>query len=156
MLPRLVTMALAAALVPAAASAEVAWKLTSKNAGAYLFAMPTEPESDTLFWALCGKGGSIELGIGGDADVGKGEGEAVKVTLKSGTSTATVVGQSRKSANFQMTGTSELRTKVARDHAVFKVLAAGQPIRASGSIKPVTWQVKGLKPLVARFLQRCK
>jgi len=138
----MVISALAAALVPAAASAEVAWRLTNKNARVYIFAMPTEPESDTLFWALCGKGGSIELGIGGDADVGKGEREAVKVALKSGIATTTLVGQSHKSANFQLTGTIELRTKVTRDHAVFKVLAAGQPITASGSIKPMTWQVK--------------
>ena len=122
----------------------------------YLFALPTASESDTLFWALCNGGGAIELGIGGDADVGKGDGEAVKITLKSGTASATVAGKSRQSANFQMTGTSELRTKVARTNDVFKVLSTGQPIKVSGSIKPMTWQVKGLKAVVAAFLQLCK
>ena len=149
-------LALAVMLAPAAAAAEVAWKLTQKEGRPYLFAMPTEPEADTLFWALCGKGGAIALGLGGDADVGKGEGEPVAITLKSGGATASIAGRSRKSGNFQMTGTHELRASVRRDHAVFKVLATGEPIVASGSMKAMTWQVKGLKAMVGNFLKACR
>jgi hypothetical protein len=149
-------LAVTVVLMPAAGSAAVAWKLTKKDGRPYLFALPAEAEADTLFWALCRSSSAIDIGIGGDADVGKGGGEAVKIVLKSGSATATVVGQSRNSANFQMTGTSELRTKVARTHDLFKVLATGRPIAVSGSIKPMTLQVGGLKAMVAAFLTRCK
>jgi hypothetical protein len=55
-----------------------------------------------------------------------------------------------------MTGTHELRGRIDRGHGVFKVLSAGQPIAVSGAIKAMTWQVKGLKPMVAAFLKACQ
>ena len=147
----------AMALAPAVASADVAWTLGKKQGRPFLQAMSTEAESDTEFWALCGAGGAIEIGVGADTNVGEGKGEPVTLTLASGPTRATLSGQSRNSANFQMTAGTELRAKITRGDAVFKVLAAGQPITASGSIKmTVTWAVKGLKPKVAAFLKACQ
>jgi uncharacterized Zn-binding protein involved in type VI secretion len=122
----------------------------------YLFGMPSISESDTIFWARCAGNRAIDIGIGGNNDVGKGKGEAVSITLKSGSVSVKVDGQSRKSENFEMTGTSELRTKVSSGHDVFKVLATGKPIAVSGSMKAETWPVKGLRGKVAAFLKSCK
>jgi hypothetical protein len=78
------------------------------------------------------------------------------IALRSGNAAASVKGRSRRSGNFQMTGTHELRGRIDRGHGVFKVLSAGQPIAVSGAIKAMTWQVKGLKPMVAAFLKACQ
>ncbi|HZQ11589.1 MAG TPA: hypothetical protein VFB31_02135 [Pseudolabrys sp.] len=151
-----IVIAAALALAPAMASAEVQWRLLKQHGQPYLQGMPDESESDNEFWALCRAGGAIEVGIGADSNVGKGEGEPVSVTLTSAGARATVNGRSRKSMNFEMTAGTELQTQVSRDDALFKVLAAGQPITVAGSIKTATWPAKGLKAKVAAFLAACK
>jgi len=143
-------------LAPAPAAAELQWQYRTQQGRPYLQAMPSEPEGDTEFWASCRSATAIEVGIGANTTVGEGKGETVSLTLTSGGVSATVSGQSRNSANFQMTVGTELRTTVSRGHALFKVLATGQPITASGSIKKVTWPVKGLKTKLAAFLAACK
>ena len=94
--------------------------------------------------------------MGADSNVGEGKGEPVTLTLLSGPARAALAGASRNSANFQMTAGTELRAKISRKHDVFQVLASGEPIAVSGSIKPATWPVKALKAKVAAFLQACK
>jgi hypothetical protein len=143
-------------LAPAVAAADIEWQLTKKQGRPYLQAMSTEPESDTEFWALCGTGGAIDIGAGAASNVGEGQGEPVSLTLSGGQAQVSLAGQSRNSANFQMTAGTELRARVTRDHAVFKVLAGDQPIKVTGRIEPVTWPVKGRKAKVAAFLAACK
>jgi hypothetical protein len=151
-----IVASLAVVLAPALASADVVWQLTKKQGQPYLQGMPNVTESDTQFWALCGAGGAIEIGVGADSNVGEGNGEAVTLTLIGGPARAALSGVSRNSANFQMTAGTELRAKISRGHDVFRVLAAGEPIAVSGSIKTATWPVRGLKAKVAAFLQACK
>ncbi len=146
----------AVAFAQAAAAANIDWRLDKDKGRPYLFGMPAVSESDTIFWVRCAGKQAIELGIGGNNDVGKGKGEAVSITLKSGGASTTIAGRSRKSANFEMTGTSELRAKVSSGHDVFKVLATGKPIAVSGSIEAETWPVKNLKSKVAAFLRSCR
>jgi hypothetical protein len=145
----------AIALVPAAASAEVLWRFTREHGRPLLQAMSDEPEADTEFWARCRSGGAIDMGIGADTSIGKGEGEPVTLTLASAGTQATVAGQSRNSANFQMTAGAELRATIAHGHALFKVLATDKPIVVSGASKPITLPAKGRKAKVAAFLQAC-
>jgi hypothetical protein len=147
---------IAVAFAQAAAAANIDWGLDKQKGRPYLFGMPAISESDTIFWARCAGKQAIDLGIGGNNDVGKGKGEAVSITLKSGAVSTTIAGRSRKSANVEMTGTSELRAKVSAGHDVFKVLATGKPIAVSGSIEAETWPVKGLQSKVAAFLKSCK
>lgn len=143
-------------LAPAAASADVVWQLTKKQGRPFLQGASSEPETDKEFWAHCAAAGAIEIGVGAESNVGKGDGEAVTLTLLSGGTRAVLAGHSRKSADFQMTAGTELRAKVSSNDAVFTVLATDKPITVSGSIKTVTWPVKGLKTKVAAFLQACK
>jgi len=153
-----VLLGLTALLAPAAAAsaAPVEWRLLKQEGRPYLQGMPAETESDTEFWALCRRGGKIEIGVGANSMVGKGEGETVSLTLASGSARAHLRGKSRNSVNFQMTAGTELRAEVSRDDALFKVLATGKPITVSGSIKRDIWAVKGLSAKLAAFLRACR
>ena len=143
-------------LLPIAASAEIGWQVSKKQGRAYLQASSGEVEVDKEFWAHCRADGSIEVGVGANTSVGEGNGEPVTVTFASAGTMTTLAGNSRKSADFQMTTGTELRTKITRDDTLFKVLTAEKSIAVSGSIKSATWPVTGLKAKVAAFLQACK
>jgi hypothetical protein len=142
-------------LVPAAASAEVLWQFTKQQGRPFLQAMSDESESDTEFWARC-RAGAIDIGIGADTNVGTGEGEPVTLTLANAGTAASIAGKSQRSANFQMTAGTELRASIARDHALFKVLATDKPVVVKGASRPLTLLAKGRKAKVAAFLQACK
>ena len=155
---RFAALTLAAALAwPDAASAEVEWALRKEKGRAFLQGMHNVSEVDYEFWAHCRADGDIDVGMGAESHVGKGKGEKVELTLTSARQSAKVVGVSRESVNVEMTGGIELQARVKRDDPLFAVLAAGQPIRVTGSTrKPLKWNVKGLKPKVSAFLQACR
>jgi hypothetical protein len=142
-------------LWPGVAAAEVEWSLSKKAGRAYLLGFSSEHEADSEFWAHCQADGSIQIGVGADSHVGKGKGDAVTLTLRSGGASARLAGASRDSVNAEMTGGTELRAKIARTDPVFAVFAAGKPIVVTGSIKRVTWEIKGLKAKAAAFLKAC-
>jgi hypothetical protein len=149
-------LCVAIVLVHATASAEVLWQFTKEHGRPLLQAMPDEPESDKVFWALCRAGGAIDIGIGADTTVGTGEGEPVTLTFAGAGMGATVAGMSGNSANFQMTAGTKLRASISRDHALFRVLATDKPIAVSGASKPMILLAKGRKAKVAAFLKACK
>ena len=155
---RLAALTLAVALAwPGAASAEVEWALRKEKGRAFLQGMQNVSEVDYEFWAHCRADGDIDVGMGAESHIGKGKGEKVELTLSSAEHSAKVVGVSRESVNVEMTGGIELQGRVKRDDPLFAVLATGQPIRVTGSIKkPLKWNVKGLKPKVSAFLQACR
>jgi hypothetical protein len=140
----------------AASAAEVVWTLSKKNGRAYLTGMLNESEVDHEFWAHCRADGAIDVGAAAESHVGKGGGEAVTLKLARALKSATLTGVSRQSDNFQMTGGVELRATVSREHPVFAVLSAGSRIQVTGPIKPLTWEIKGLKQKLAAFLKACK
>ena len=143
-------------LWPAAASAEVVWTLTKKDGRSYLEGFSSETEADSEFWAHCQADGSIQIGVGADSHVGKGKGEAVRLTLVSGGVAAKLAGVSKESINVEMTSGMELRAKIARTDPVFAVFATGKPIAVSGSLeRRATWKVKGLKAKAEAFLKAC-
>jgi hypothetical protein len=139
-----------------AAAADLEWKLSNKDGRLFLAGMPKESEVDNELWLHCRSDGAIDLGAGAESHVGRGNGEAVTLRLAAGFRRATLTGVSRESANYQMTSGVELRAVVTGAHPLFKVLANGKPIKVSGSIKPITWPVNGLKALAATFLKECK
>ncbi len=158
-MPRLATILLALVIagLPAAAFAEVVvWTLSKPQGRPYLVGMVNESEVDFELWARCRADGAIDIGIGAESHVGKGKGEPVSLTLISGGRTVKISGVSRESANVEMTGGIELRAKVMPDDRLFAVLRTGQPIAVTGPIKPLKWEVKGLKAKVEAFLKGCR
>ena len=139
-----------------AGAADVEWTLSKKDGRPYLTGMVKESEVDHELWLHCRGDGAIELGAGAESHVGRGSGEAVALRLAAGLQRATLTGISRESANYQMTSGVELRAVVTGAHPLFKVLANGKPIKVSGTIKPITWPVNGLKAKAAAFLRDCK
>jgi hypothetical protein len=152
-------LALAAVIVlasPAMAAPKIVWDIYEREGQTYLEGMVDESEVDNEFWARCGKDGLIDIGMGAESHVGKGKGEKVSLTLTSGGQSVTIAGVSRESVNVEMTGGIELQARVKRDDKLFAILATGQPIRVTGSIrKPLRWDVKGLKAKVAEFFKLC-
>jgi hypothetical protein len=144
------------ALWPALAAAETDWKLLKRDGRAVLQGHGGEYEGDDDLWLRCRADKAIDVGAGAESEVGKGKGETVKLTLTSAGKTATLSGVSRRSENWEMTGGTELRTRITRDDPLFAVLATGKPIAVTGPIKPKTWAVKGLKTQLAAFLKACK
>lgn len=154
---RLIVLTVVATLVwPYAAMAEVQWILKKEEGRAFLLGMENESEVDYEFWAHCRADGNVDVGMGAESHVGKGNGEKVELTLTSAGQTARITGVSRESRNFEMTGGVELRGTVKRDDKLFLVLATGQSIAVTGLIKPLKWGVKGLKPKLDAFLKSCK
>jgi hypothetical protein len=142
---------------PAAAAAEkVVWTLSKSEGRPYLTGMIDESEVDLEFWARCRADGMIDIGMGAEAHVGKGKGEQVSLTLSSGGQAVKVAGLSRASANTEMTGGIELQAKVTADDKLFAVLATGKSISVTGPIKPLKWEVRGLKAKVEAFLKACR
>ena len=118
--------------------------------------MSDEVESDHSFYAVCPIRGIVDLYVGAQEQVGKGENEAVKLRFDSDGKTATLSGISRWSYNSEMTGGRELVTRVETGNDVFKVLSTGKPIRLSGSLgKPVTWNHPGMADAVKKFMKDC-
>lgn len=140
----------------AANAADLVWTLSKKDGRAYLSGMPNESEVDNEFWAHCRADGAIEVGAAAESHVGRGGGEAVTLKLSSWRKSTTLTGVSRQSENFQMTGGTELRATISRDHPLFAVLSSGNTVKVTGPIKTLTWPVKGLKAKTAAFLKACK
>jgi hypothetical protein len=156
---RVVTWVVACAVLawPLQASADTEWRLLKKDGRAYLQGYAGGEEADNDFWAQCRADRSIDIGAGAETNVGGGHGEAVTLKLVSAGKTVTLTGVSRNSPNIEMTGGTELRARIARDHPLFALFATGQPIAVSGSIKsPKRWAAKGLKAKAEAFLQGCR
>jgi hypothetical protein len=87
---------------------------------------------DTLFRVGCRPTGKIELGIGADVSVGKGENEPVTLTAISGKTILKVDGVSKKSGNFEMTGTSELVKETSFDDPVIQLMIKTKSVTFRG------------------------
>jgi hypothetical protein len=142
-------------LLLAAGSAAAKTKWTAATSPS-LYAASDEDESDRSLYAVCPIRGIVELYVGANEQVGKGENEAVKLRVESDGKSATLSGFSRWSYNSEMTGGTELVTRVEADHEFFKVLSSGKPIKLTGSLrKPVTWNHPGMADAVKKFMKDC-
>ena len=142
-------------LIPTAtAAAALEWTVST---GPYLEARSTEHESDASLRAICRNAATVELRVGAQEQVGKGEGEKVALTFKSDGREAVVRGLSKWSDDSEMTGGTELVTEVKTSDPLFSVLQTGKAVRLSGSLaKPAIWEAKGMAPSVKKFLERCR
>jgi hypothetical protein len=157
-LMRLSTIAAAVLLLwPLVASAKMQWRFDTRNGRPYLELRDRGEEADTDFWASCRKPGGVEIGIGANTGVGKGEREPVTLQLVGAAArVATLQGVSRRSADYQMTAGTELRAAVTLGDPLFAVLAAGGSIKVTGSIaRPLTLDVRGLATRLDAFMHAC-
>ena len=140
-------------LVTGSADAKTKWTVGTV---ASLYAISDEAESDHSLYAFCAIPGIVELYVGAQEQVGKGKNDAVNLRFESDGKSATVSGFSRWSYNSEMTGGTELVTRVEATHDLFKVLATGKPVKLTGSLgKPVTWNHPGMADAVKKFSKAC-
>src|SRR5262245_45154923 len=99
------------------ALAETKWTTATSPT---LFAQSDETESDHSLFAVCPIRGIVELYVGANEQVGKGQGEAVRLRVESAGKSATLSGVSRNSYNSEMTGGTELVTRVETNDEFFK------------------------------------
>ena len=141
-------------MVAVPAAAKTKWTAGTSPS---LYAASDETESDHSLYAFCPMRGIVELFVGASEQVGKGENDAVRLRFESDGKSATLSGFSRRSYNSEMTGGTELVTRVETSHEVFKVLASGKPIKLSGSLsKPLTWNHPGMADAVKKFMKACE
>jgi hypothetical protein len=148
------SFALAAAALTLAASPALAFDWSYVSETKELIGTTGEEEGDTDFRASCLAGGKANIGIGAAEDIGKGEGEAVSVTLTAGATSLTIEGKSGKSPNFEMTAGVELQTQVDGGHAIFTLLGEKGAIKVTGPIK-TTWPEKGRVAATKAFVKAC-
>jgi hypothetical protein len=151
----LAVAATAALALSAPAVAKTKWTAATS---ASLHVRSDEQDADRSLYAVCAEPGVVELFIGADEAVGKGEGEPVKLRAESDGKSATISGVSRKSIDFEGSrGGTELVTRIFLfNDEFFKVLASGKPVKLSGSLKkPVTWNHPGMADAVKKFTKAC-
>jgi hypothetical protein len=117
---------------------------------------PVEEEGDALLRLRCRGFGLIDTHLGGAVGIGKGEHEAVTVTLSSGGLKAEVKGLSIFTEDSEMTGGTELLTALMPNHDAFGVLTSGKEIELKSPDKTERFTL-GPKPTAAlkAFLKKC-
>ena len=88
----------------------------------------TEPEVDALIDATCVAANTIDIRIGGELPLGKGDHKPTSLTLSNGTLSARIDGISVASPDVEMTGGSMLLTSVEPQGKVMQILSSGKPI----------------------------
>jgi len=114
-------------------------------------------EQDTLVRFTCKRGGALEIGLGADVGIGKGNSEGVTMSVKSAAASLRVDGVSRKSANFEMTsGTELVKTITASDPLIDLLKIEGLiSMRQEPAGKSFTFPAKGFGAALAKFLKGC-
>jgi hypothetical protein len=135
------------------ARAEIKWSVLTRP---YLLARTTGPEGDATLRAICRNPNAIEVRIGAEENVGKGNGEPVTLRFSGNGTAVSIKGVSRRSEDYQMTGGTELVTELQADDAFFKLLTSGQPVKVSGSLqKTTTWVGAEMTEAVKKFFSTC-
>jgi hypothetical protein len=80
---------------------------------------------DTAVRITC-TGGKLQIGIGAETSIGKGEHEPVWLNAISGTTVLKVAGTSEKSKNWEMTASNELVKSIEPDDPLVKLMLAGK------------------------------
>jgi len=116
-----------------------------------------EAEPDYVLRLTCLRGGTVQVGVGANNDIGSNRG-MISVTLRSGDRSVTLSGKSAKSKNWEMTVSRELRTQLRPSDAskarLLGVLTNGLPIQVSGAMRD-TWTVGGLAEKTRAFGESC-
>lgn len=98
----------------------------------------------------------LQIGIGADASIGKGEHEPVSLNAIGGKTVLKIVGTSEKSKNWEMTVSNELVKSIEADDPLFKLMLAEKQItfrEASG--KKFAIPTSGFAPKFAKLKRVC-
>lgn len=144
-----------AAMVPAAHAAEKfgAGPLKLVSIGVW----SKEPETDPLLYLTCIHSQMLDIRIGGELGLGKGEHEPVSLSLRTGTLSTRVDGVSVRSPDFEMTGGAMLLTSIEPNGRVMQILTADRPIEfkpSAGQSTTVTLG-KSVTAALKSFLDKC-
>lgn len=144
-----------AALVPTAHAAEKfgAGPLKLVSIGVW----SKEPETDPLLYLTCIHSQMLDIRIGGELGLGKGEHEPVSLSLRSGTLSTRVDGVSVRSPDFEMTGGTMLLTSIEPKGRAVQILTGGKPIEfkpSSGQSTTMTLG-KSITSALKSFLDKC-
>lgn len=114
-------------------------------------------EQDALVRLACKRGGKLEIGLGADVGIGKGRGEAVAMSAKSGMASVRIDGVSKRSENFEMTSGVELVKSSDVNDPLIELLKMEQPVtfRQEPNGKSYTFSAKGFGAALAKFLKGC-
>ncbi len=143
-------------LLPLASAASAGFDVTNR-AGTWLDIRPDETESDALLRLGCHGFGLIDTHFGATFDIGKGEHEAVSVTLTSGKLMARMKGLSIQSEDSELTGGIELLTALMAGDEAFAVLTSGKEITLKGGRSKAERFTLGKETTAAlkAFLKKC-
>jgi hypothetical protein len=116
-----------------------------------------EEETDALLSLTCIHSGMLDIRIGGELGLGKGEHEPVGLALRSGALSTRVDGVSVRSPDYEMTGGAMLLTSIEPDGRAMRILAGGKPIEFKPSAGKPTTIALGSRATAAlkAFLDRC-
>jgi hypothetical protein len=115
-------------------------------------------EQDTMVRFACRRGGKLEIGVGADVGIGKGRGEAVVMSARSGLATVRIEGVSRKSENFEMTSGVELvKAGADANDPLIELLKmeGATTIRQDPTGRSYTFPAKGFSAALSKFLKGC-
>lgn len=87
-----------------------------------------EPETDALLFATCITPDMLEVLIGNELPLGRGEHEPVSLSLAAGTLSTRVDGVSVKSPDYEMTGNAMLLTTLEPKGRAWRILTSGKSI----------------------------
>jgi hypothetical protein len=118
----------------------------------------TEPEVDALIDATCVAANTIDIRIGGELPLGKGDHKPTSLTLSDGTLSARIDGLSVASPDVEMTGGSMLLTSVEPQGKVMQILSSGKPITLRPPDKSTHKLAlgKSVTAAVKEFVKKCE
>ncbi|TJW06520.1 MAG: hypothetical protein E5W82_27315 [Mesorhizobium sp.] len=100
-------------------------------------------ETDPLLYLTCIHSQMLDIRIGGELPLGKGEHEPVSISLRSGTLSTRVDGVSVRSPDYEMTGGAMLLTSIEPKGRAMQILTAGKPIEFKVSATQSTTMTLG-------------
>jgi hypothetical protein len=111
---------------------------------------------DALSRVGCRPAGKIELGIGANISVGKGDEKAVTLTAVSGETILKVDGVSKKSRNFNMTPTYELVKETSWDDPIIQLMIKVKSVTFRGaSVQQFTVPAIGFRAQLEKLKKIC-
>ncbi len=139
------------------ASASAEYEANTSSANWIELREPVENEGDTILQLSCGPIGFVDVHLGGVFGMGKGEYEAITVTVSAEKQSVSVKGLSIETSDVEMTGGIELLTALRSNNALFGVLTSGKEItlQAVGGTAEKFTLTSGVTKALKEFLGTC-
>lgn len=145
------------AILALAGAANAEYEANSSSANWIEVREPVENEGDTILQFSCGPIGFVDVHLGGVFGMGKGEYEAITVTVSADKQSASVKGVSIETSDVEMTGGVELLTALRSNDALFGVLTSGKEVtlQAVGGTAEKFTLTAGVTKALKAFLGTC-